>query len=436
MRKCPFCYKTVGNDPHIYGCKIRTTNDKIEIKYLFISENFPFLSNKDNIVDRYVKNNNSLTDIRKEFGIDFKSIMFLLDYFKISKRSISESALIISNIKYKKTCMERYGVDNVSKSKDIKEKKKKTFLENYGVDNIWKSEEFKVFSIENRHLWVISPEKEKERSEKQKISFKKFMDSMTPEEYKKYFDRTDAYKNWKDKLSDEEYKSHNKSLGIISKKWWDGLSDDEYKKICEYRKNVWINKNDEYKKEWGERTSSIWKNKTSEEKLKIKEKYKTSISKYWSNIPIGDIRRMSISNSYKKFIDELSDEQKSAWFLRSCFISKLESRFQEVLNSLNIKYQNQFFVNRKSYDFKILDTMILIEIQGDFWHANPKIYESNDIINHPGKKIKANEIWIKDHKKKENANKYGYKVIYFWEDEMNSMNDIDLSNLILDRIFN
>ena len=45
--------------------------------------------------------------------------------------------------KYVSTCMERYGVEHVSKLDDIKERKKNTLIEHYGVDHQSKAEEVK-----------------------------------------------------------------------------------------------------------------------------------------------------------------------------------------------------------------------------------------------------------------------------------------------------
>lgn len=43
--------------------------------------------------------------------------------------------------KSKKTCQERYGVDNGGGSQKALDKMKKHFIEKYGVDNPWKSKE-------------------------------------------------------------------------------------------------------------------------------------------------------------------------------------------------------------------------------------------------------------------------------------------------------
>jgi len=304
MRKCPFCDKIVGNDPHIYFCKSKTTDDKREIKFLFINKNFPLISTKDIIVDRYVTNSKSLVDIRKEFNIDFKSTLFLLDYFEIKKRTISESSILISSTKYKKTCIDKYGVDNVSKCKIIKQKKEETFMKNYGVDNIFKDVKFKKWILENNFAW---------------------------------------------------------------------------------------------------------NNLTDEENQKRVDKQTISIKKYWNN---------------------LTDEQKNKLY-RYNGASSLESKVSEILNGLSISYITQFHLKGKIFDFRILNTNILIEVNGDYWHCNPSKYKAEEIVKFHSNSKKVSDIWEKDDVKKKLAEIDGFKVVYIWEEEMKNSN---LSQLVIEKL--
>ena len=46
------------------------------------------------------------------------------------------------------------------------------------------------------------------------------------------------------------------------------------------------------------------------------------------------------------------------------------------------------------YDFVITSPVkAVIEFNGDFWHANPKIYGADDIVKIPKNNKKASEIW-------------------------------------------
>jgi G:T-mismatch repair DNA endonuclease (very short patch repair protein) len=144
MRKCPYCLNVLNTgSKHIYFCSDDRTKTKKQIKYEYISFNFNELSNENKLRELYQNNLMSLPDIKSIYGIDYKSTLFLLDYFNIEKRTSSSSAKKISVPKQRETLMLKYGVDWSSKLDYVKEKKKRQNLGKYGVDNIWKSDWFK-----------------------------------------------------------------------------------------------------------------------------------------------------------------------------------------------------------------------------------------------------------------------------------------------------
>ena len=104
--------------------------------------------------------------------------------------------------------------------------------------------------------------------------------------------------------------------------------------------------------------------------------------------------------------------------------SQLEYKFETLLDLLEIKYTHSFYIPsiKKIYDFYLLDYNILIEIDGDFWHCNP--------IKFPTPTCKTQEINIINDEFKNNwAQENGYKLLRFWEDDIN--NNIKLVKQIL-----
>lgn len=69
----------------------------------------------------------------------------------------------------------------------------------------------------------------------------------------------------------------------------------------------------------------------------------------------------------------------------------------------------------KLYMYDLCLDKFIIEFDGDFWHANPKIMNENEI--HPVKKIKNSEIINHDKYKFLLAEKNGYNIIRIWESE-------------------
>jgi G:T-mismatch repair DNA endonuclease (very short patch repair protein) len=156
----------------------------------------------------------------------------------------------------------------------------------------------------------------------------------------------------------------------------------------------------------------------------LKEKYNV---KNFSQIPSA---RKTISRKAKNRCNNMSYEEKREMtkIARSkCkgYSSNLELKVHEILNDLNIEYSVNKFLFGYNYDI-IFPERIILEIQGDFWHANPNIYKETDILNFPKRKRTAKEIWEYDKRKRQIAEKKGYKVIYIWETEINELTKPEL----------
>ena len=64
----------------------------------------------------------------------------------------------------------------------------------------------------------------------------------------------------------------------------------------------------------------------------------------------------------------------------------------------------------------MLDNKI-IEFNGDYWHGNPKMYKSGEIINMNGKNIIVDTLWNKDKKRILALKECGYDTLIIWEDD-------------------
>ena len=63
------------------------------------------------------------------------------------------------------------------------------------------------------------------------------------------------------------------------------------------------------------------------------------------------------------------------------------------------------------YDIKHKDC--IIEFNGDYWHANPKIYDNDDLI----RGTKAEDIWKRDALKISIAESHGFRTFVVWEND-------------------
>lgn len=107
--------------------------------------------------------------------------------------------------------------------------------------------------------------------------------------------------------------------------------------------------------------------------------------------------------------------------------SKPHKKIVELLIQNNIDCKIEYIIkigkedyveggNKTLYEYDILiDNNKLIEINGDYYHANPNIYKSDDILNFFGKDILAKIIWKKDKLKLDFAQKKGYNIKVIWE---------------------
>jgi hypothetical protein len=106
-------------------------------------------------------------------------------------------------------------------------------------------------------------------------------------------------------------------------------------------------------------------------------------------------------------------------------LSSIHEKILDILTMHNIDFDIELPIKNikgyKYYDVYIKGTNKLIEVNGDFWHANPEKYSENDVLNFPGHPRIAKNIWAEDLKKKELANKHGYDILYIWEKEFSDL---------------
>lgn len=108
------------------------------------------------------------------------------------------------------------------------------------------------------------------------------------------------------------------------------------------------------------------------------------------------------------------------------YYTSAEKKMINVLNELNIVFKTQLRIENSFYDFYLPEYNIIIEVDGDYWHANPELYDYDHLDQRQAKHV------IKDHKKEELAKKYNYQLYRFWESDFNNMESVyQKMNLIL-----
>ena len=154
------------------------------------------------------------------------------------------------------------------------------------------------------------------------------------------------------------------------------------------------------------------------------------------------------SNRSKKVWESKTDDERIAWIEKSILLkrpngrlagtnsSKMEVEFLTKLIEYGFELDTQFKLKKGLdkkgcthyyyYDARLKDSNILIEFNGDYWHANPLIYKEDDLIStRSGKKL-VKEIWERDKQKIKTAENNGFKVIIIWESEYLNLDTIEL----------
>lgn len=82
-------------------------------------------------------------------------------------------------------------------------------------------------------------------------------------------------------------------------------------------------------------------------------------------------------------------------------------------------------------DFTNTTKNFCVEFHGDYWHANPLIYEENEMISFPKNiKKRAGDVWILDQTRMEHIRRRGFRVFVVWESEYKLNRQECIANLI------
>ena len=193
-----------------------------------------------------------------------------------------------------------------------------------------------------------------------------------------------------------------KYLGCKSCRYGKKHSDESRKKMSESQKGKHIGKNNHF----------YGKTHTAEAKEKIKEsnrKFRENNPEAWEN----QKRKCA-----KKALERVNDHKFG--------ISSIEIKTREYLTGCGIQHKYNFILDNKyQYDF-LIEGRIVLEVHGDYWHANPNKYG-------PGKRA-INETQKhhsgKDALKKDYAESKGYIYYFIWETDIRKKDWSKLEEII------
>lgn len=159
--------------------------------------------------------------------------------------------------------------------------------------------------------------------------------------------------------------------------------------------------------------SDIVKNKTKEtEKIKY---YPLGVTHHTQLDSVKQKANGTIDKNPSAFASKMMMNRKTYTILHQSIVDFLKSKNCEIYIEYTLKEGKRRF----RFDIFVINTHKLIEVNGDFFHANPSKYKEDDILFRGTKREKtAKEIWKHDKEKLDYAKSFGYEVLDIWESEI------------------
>lgn len=218
-------------------------------------------------------------------------------------------------------------------------------------------------------------------------------------------------KKWTDKLKKERSLKYSGENNPMYGKSLYGVWVEKYgEEIAKLKKNEYANKHSklnsgENNPMYGKTYYDIWVEKYGEKEAFLRNEYKKSKNKKWLEDNPDQLKKMIIQSHKKRYRK-----------------TSIERKLENYLINQKIDYKYNFILDNKyQFDFLIKDRNLIIEVNGDYWHANPEIYSDSDENKKPLNDTQRYKVDLDEKKNKYLISK-GYEVIYLWEKEIN--NDI------------
>ena len=272
-----------------------------------------------------------------------------------------------------------------------------------------------------------------------------------PKAEKYYFMKANVYGQYCFGYSNEEYKKIcSMTVGVtynsMANKWGKELGEQKWKEYCDKRSKIASKQTfiDKYGEKEG--LKIYHDSRAITKQLCIKRYGKELGEQKWKEYCEKQRYTCSLEYFIKEYGEEIGNQKYKEFSIKRALsgqsgqkitVSKIS---QHLFNNLykyinqNIIYyselNNEYIIHNnlthRNYllDFYDKTKNLVIEFQGDYWHANPNKYNENDILEFPStflnrKKFKAKEIWEYDQNKKDFICKELNNPIYLqiWESE-------------------
>ena len=383
--------------------------------------------------------------------------------------------------KLKETCLKKYGVENFSKSKEFIQKSKETSLHKYGTEYYQQTEEYKKRAKKtNLRKYGTEYYQQTEESKKRvrktwKEKSQEELDDIKEKSQKtcleKYgvlaYSKTDEFKQDYKKTCLEKYNVDN--IAKVSK------FRDKAKETCLQRYGTeYYSQTEDCKEKFKETCLQRYGVDNPSKSQTVKNKAKeTCLQRYGvEHYPQAEESKQKLNllfleklknNNYYELGYRLIGYKENGNYELYCpncgqnFIINCIDHFyhrnklnqeicthcnpllkhyscgeKEMVDYIKSTYDKEIIENDRSIihpyelDIYLPDLRLAIEYNGNYWHANPKFYNANDIIV----RKTAKQIWKKDKQKINRCIKAGIELLIIWEDDWTNRQDIVKQELL------
>lgn len=154
------------------------------------------------------------------------------------------------------------------------------------------------------------------------------------------------------------------------------------------------------------------------------------------------------SNTLDVFIDrygEVEGTERYENYMNTCKVHYSEisqELFREIEKRIGNSYGEMYFQTRNRefgkhsgsryyfYDFVLLEKKIVIEFNGNLFHANPTMYHADDIPKFRGNTMTAQQLWDRDAEKFSFIESLGFKLIVVWEADYNNDKETIIQRIV------
>ncbi len=300
--------------------------------------------------------------------------------------------------KYEKTMEQKYGKSHNLLVQDIIEKRKKTWIEKYGADNPMKNK--KISKKMSNTVKSFSIEKRNEITKKTKeTKYLKYGNQNCTNQYKieqtfeKKYGNKCAMKSGqcKKKLSDTLFKKKQENYPFIIKR----METDNNILVCKCVNQLC--------------------NKCKDKVFQISQKaFHYRINK---NIEICT----KLNSPYSR--NHCSSQEKEIYeYIKTIYDGTILKDIRKLLNG-------------KELDIYLPDLNLAFEVNGDFWHLNPKIYDEN--YEYKGRTVESEKQ--RREEKTKLAKSKGIELIHIWQyDWTNNQDSVKnvIKNIIINKLKN